>query len=154
MYFLRATVDVVIKPETGMSTPRERLLEELITSCCKSTLLLKLHPHSAFSITLQVENDDGRVCTHFSILCGGSLLPIMFGIHFQLLATMINACCLALLDACVPMATVFAAVSCGYTKGGDVISNLTAQIEEVSGTYFIVYFLLYNGAVFKLFLGM
>ena len=57
----RATLEVTIKPESGLSSPRERLLEELVTSCCKNTVLCELHPHTALSITLQVENDDGLV---------------------------------------------------------------------------------------------
>ena len=44
---------------------------------------------------------------------------------------MINACCLALLDACVPMTTVFAAVTCGYSEDGDLLTDLTPQTEEV-----------------------
>ncbi len=58
----RATLEVTVKPQSGMSSPRERLLEELLTSCCKSTILVHLHPHTAISLTLQVENDDGMVC--------------------------------------------------------------------------------------------
>ena len=61
MQFSRATLEVTIKPESGMSSPRERLLEELVTGCCKNTVLCELHPHTALSITLQVENDDGLV---------------------------------------------------------------------------------------------
>ena len=57
-------------------------------------------------------------------------------IHFQLLSTLINSCCLALLDACVPMTTVFSAVTCAYNKDGELVTDLTPQEEQVSRSSF------------------
>lgn len=59
--FYRATLDVVIKPESGLSSPKERQLEEFICSCCRNVVLTELHPHTAISIVLQVENSAGAV---------------------------------------------------------------------------------------------
>ena len=61
MHACRATVEVVVRPQSGLSSPRERLLEQLVGSCCKASLQSHLHPHTAISIVLQVENNDGAV---------------------------------------------------------------------------------------------
>ena len=68
-FVCRATLEVTVKPQSGMPSPRERFLEEMVTSCCKSTVLSQLHPHTALSLTLQIENDDGMVCLskHYKI---------------------------------------------------------------------------------------
>ena len=65
-----------MKPESGNSGPSERYLEKLITSTCASIIRTDLHPHTAISITLQIENNAGSVssslvlCTHsFNFLC-------------------------------------------------------------------------------------
>ena len=57
----RAVLDVVVKPSSGLSGPRQRQLEQLISGCCGAVIRTKAHPHTAISITLQVENDGGSV---------------------------------------------------------------------------------------------
>ena len=54
-------MEVVVNPESGMSGPRERVQEHLLTSCCEAVLHADLHPHTAISLTLQVERDAGGV---------------------------------------------------------------------------------------------
>ena len=65
MHAYRATLEVVVRPQSGLSSPRERLLEQLVGSCCNAALQSHIHPHTAISLVLQVENDDGAV----SVLC-------------------------------------------------------------------------------------
>ena len=60
--------------------------------------------------------------------------------HFQLLSTLVNCCCLALLDACVPLSTVFSAITCGYTENGQLVTDLSAQQEEVNIDHYSVLF--------------
>ena len=57
----RAVLDVVVKPCSGLSGPRERRLEELVCGCCEAVVRRKVHPHTAISVTLQVENNQGSV---------------------------------------------------------------------------------------------
>ena len=52
---------MVVKPNSGLSTPRQRQLEQLLSGCCAAVIRTKAHPHTAISITLQVENDGGSV---------------------------------------------------------------------------------------------
>ena len=57
----RAALEVVVRPDSGLSSPRQRLLEQLVRSCCHASVQAHLHPHTAISIVLQVENNDGAV---------------------------------------------------------------------------------------------
>lgn len=50
-----------MKPGSGQSGPGERHLEELVSSTCEAMLRTTLHPHTAISITLQIENNAGSV---------------------------------------------------------------------------------------------
>lgn len=57
----RATVEVVVRGETGLPSGRERQLEQLLAGCCTECVMGELHPHTALSITVQVETNDGSV---------------------------------------------------------------------------------------------
>ena len=53
----------------------------------------------------------------------------------QLLSVMVQACCLALLDACVPMTSVFAGVTCAYTNEDKCLLDPTLEQEQVCKLY-------------------
>lgn len=36
---------------------------------------------------------------------------------------MLNACCLALMDACIPLTSTFAATTCGLTERGELVAD-------------------------------
>jgi ribonuclease PH len=62
------------------------------------------------------------------LLCEGKKFNFMF---VQLLSVMVQACCLALLDACVPMMSVFAGVTCAYTDEDKCVLDPTSEQEQV-----------------------
>lgn len=64
----RAVLDVVVKPSSGLSGPRQRQLEQLISGCCGTVVRKKVHPHTAISVTLQVENDGGSVSSRHVVI--------------------------------------------------------------------------------------
>ena len=51
----------------------------------------------------------------------------------QLLSVMVQACCLALIDACIPMTSVFAGVTCAYTDEDKFILDPNVEQEQVCG---------------------
>ena len=63
-----ATLEVIVRGESGPPGPRERLMESFIASCCESTILMDLHPHSAISVTIQILKDQGSVSTIIIII--------------------------------------------------------------------------------------
>ena len=45
---------------------------------------------------------------------------------------MLNACCLGLMDACIPLTSTFSAVSCGLSRdSGELLLDPDRQQEEV-----------------------
>ncbi len=57
----RAVVGVLVKPASGSSGPAERYMESVICSVCETCIRTALHPHTAVSITLQIEHNAGAV---------------------------------------------------------------------------------------------
>lgn len=52
--------------------------------------------------------------------------------NVQLLSVMVQACCLALIDASIPMTSVFAGVTCAYTNDDKFILDPNLEQEQVS----------------------
>lgn len=58
-----------------------------------------------------------------------SFLP---DIVFQLLSCFLNAACMALMDAGLPMSCLFCGVTCAIDRDGQIITDPTAAQEKVS----------------------
>eukprot|EP00658_Telonema_sp_P-2_P032748 TRINITY_DN2416_c0_g1_i2.p1 TRINITY_DN2416_c0_g1~~TRINITY_DN2416_c0_g1_i2.p1 ORF type:complete len:271 (-),score=65.37 TRINITY_DN2416_c0_g1_i2:82-894(-) len=104
--FAEATVEVQYRPISGLAGDRERHYEETIQSVVKAAMVLSAHPRCAFSLTVQVVEDDGAV-----------------------LSAAINAAFLALVDAGAPLRTSFCAASCAC-KGSEIMADPTREEEE------------------------
>ncbi|XP_056622892.1 exosome complex component RRP46 [Triplophysa dalaica] len=105
----RATVEVLIQPKTGLPSVRERAREQCVRETCEAALLLTLHPRSSLTLILQVIHDDG-----------------------SLLSCCLNAACMALMDAGLPMSCLFCGVTCAITKEGQIITDPTTRQEKES----------------------
>ncbi|XP_062860557.1 exosome complex component RRP46 [Trichomycterus rosablanca] len=105
----RATLEVLIQPKVGMSSVREREREQCVRETCEAALLSTLHPRSSFTLILQVVHDDG-----------------------SLLACCLNAACMALMDAGLPMNRLFCGVTCAIDAENRIITDPTAQQEKES----------------------
>ena len=44
-----------MRPASGNSGPKERYLESVVCSVCETCILTSFHPHTAISVTLQIE---------------------------------------------------------------------------------------------------
>ncbi|XP_056334430.1 exosome complex component RRP46 [Danio aesculapii] len=105
----RATVEVLIQPKMGLPSVRERAREQCVRETCEGALLLTLHPRSSLTVILQVVHDDG-----------------------SLLSCCLNAACMALMDAGLPMSRLFCSVTCAISKEGQIITDPTARQEKES----------------------
>ncbi|KAJ8280286.1 hypothetical protein GJAV_G00052760 [Gymnothorax javanicus] len=105
----RATLEVVIQPKVGLSGVKERAREQCVRETCEAALLCTLHPRSSLSLVLQVVHDDG-----------------------SLLSCCLNAACMALMDAGLPMSCLFCGVTCAISSEGHIITDPTAQQEKNS----------------------
>lgn len=102
----RATVEVTLRPKVGLPRCAEKFQERLVRNTCETVILASLYPRSCISVVLQEMQNSG-----------------------SLLACSINASCLALLDAAVPMKYMIAAVSCVIDEHGQTFLDPTLQQE-------------------------
>ncbi|KAM9733909.1 exosome complex component RRP46 [Menidia menidia] len=105
----RATLEVLVQPKVGLPSVRERSQEQCLRESCEAALLLSLHPRSSLSLVLQVLHDDG-----------------------SLLSCLLNAACMALMDAGLPMSRLFCGVSCAIGADGRILTDPTAAQEKES----------------------
>ncbi|XP_072170650.1 exosome complex component RRP46-like [Diadema setosum] len=100
----KATVSVVYKPKVGLAGVREKALERMIRNSCETVILTTLFPRSSVDIIVQEVQDAGA-----------------------LLACSINAACLAMINAGIPMKCTVAASCCMMGKDGDFLADPTKQ---------------------------
>ncbi|XP_076002142.1 exosome complex component RRP46 [Genypterus blacodes] len=105
----RATLEVVVQPKVGLPSVRERSQEQCVRETCEASLLSSLHPRSSLTLILQVLHDDG-----------------------SLLSCFLNAACMALMDAGLPMSCLFCGVTCAIDSEGQTIVDPTATQEKES----------------------
>ena len=103
----RASVDVVYKCKVGQSGCAEKFQERLVCNTCETVILTSLHPRTSINVILQEMQDSG-----------------------SLLASSINAAYLAMLDACIPLKCLVAAVSCIVTDKGELLLDPTKKQES------------------------
>ncbi|XP_062328412.1 exosome complex component RRP46 isoform X1 [Osmerus eperlanus] len=105
----RATLEVVIRPKVGLPSVMERAREQCVRETCEASLLSTLHPRSSLTLVLQVVHDDG-----------------------SLLSCFLNAACMALMDAGLPMSCLFCGVTCAIDTEGQIITDPTSAQEKES----------------------
>ncbi|GLC41772.1 hypothetical protein PLESTM_001238000 [Pleodorina starrii] len=88
----RAVVEVVYKPRAGLQGHEDRSLELEIRGILEGVIPLGMHPRTSIMVVLQVLQEDGSV-----------------------LSCALNAACAALVDAGVPMSSMYASVTCALT---------------------------------------
>ncbi|KAH1181011.1 exosome complex component RRP46-like [Mauremys mutica] len=103
----KATVEVMLKPKVGLPGVFEKNREQLIRKTCEAVILGALHPRTSISIVLQVISDAGA-----------------------LLACCLNAACMGLMDAGLPMKSLFCGVTCALDATGAITLDPTAKQEK------------------------
>ncbi|TFJ99427.1 macrophage-stimulating protein receptor [Platysternon megacephalum] len=103
----KATVEVLLKPKVGLPGVFEKNREQLIRKTCEAVILGALHPRTSISIVLQVISDAGA-----------------------LLACCLNAACMGLMDAGLPMKSLFCGVTCTLDATGAIGLDPTAKQEK------------------------
>lgn len=105
----RATLEVLIQPKVGLPCVRERSQEQCVRETCEASLLSYLHPRSSLTLVLQVVHDDG-----------------------SLVSCLLNAACMALMDAGLPMRCLFCGVTCAINSDNQIITDPSAAQEKES----------------------
>jgi exosome complex component RRP46 len=105
-----ATIEVNIRPGSGVGGPRERWLESVLHSLLRSIVLVHLHPRTLVQITLQVVREPG---VKFSKGRG----------EVAILPTLANVAFLALVDGGLPLDTTMNAALVAVSESGAVVAG-------------------------------
>ncbi|KAH0631513.1 hypothetical protein JD844_005860, partial [Phrynosoma platyrhinos] len=103
----KATLEVLLRPKVGLPGVYERSREQMIKKTCEAVILGALHPRSSITVVLQVITDAG-----------------------SLLASCLNAACMGLMDAGLPMNSLFCGVTCALDADGNITLDPTAKQEK------------------------
>ncbi|KXZ49109.1 hypothetical protein GPECTOR_23g4 [Gonium pectorale] len=109
----RAIVEVVYKPRAGLQSNEDRSLEMEIRGVLEGVIPLGMHPRTSIMVVLQVLQEDG------------SVLPCA-----------LNAACAALVDAGVPMSSMYASVACALTADERLLLDPDAAEEQAAKARF------------------
>ncbi|MXQ96220.1 hypothetical protein E5288_WYG020203 [Bos mutus] len=60
--FNKATLEVILRPKTGLPGVAEKSRERLIRNTCEAVVLGALHPRTSITVVLQVVSDAGSLC--------------------------------------------------------------------------------------------
>jgi len=112
-----ATIEVNIRPGSGIGGPRERWLESVLHSLLRSIVLVHLHPRTLVQVTLQVVREPGIKFTK-----GRGEVAI--------LPTLANAAFLALVDGGLPLETTMNAALVAVNKSGAIVAGPGAKDLE------------------------
>ncbi|KAL0610070.1 Exosome complex component RRP46 [Plecturocebus cupreus] len=105
--FNKATLEVILRPKIGLPGITEKSRERLIRNTCEAVVLGTLHPRTSITVVLQVVSDAG-----------------------SLLACCLNAACMALVDAGIPMRALFCGVTCALDSDGTLVLDPTSKQEK------------------------
>ncbi|XP_013380191.1 exosome complex component RRP46 [Lingula anatina] len=103
----KASVEVVFKMKVGLPGCKEKIQERILRNTCETAIAATLYPRTAIDIVIQEMHNSG-----------------------SFLATCINCVCMAMLDACVDMKYLVAAVTCGLNSEGELILDPTLEQES------------------------
>ncbi|KAM6032834.1 exosome complex component RRP46 [Theristicus caerulescens] len=103
----RAALEVLLRPKVGLPGVTERSREQLLRQTCEAVLLGGLHPRTAITLVLQVLSDAG-----------------------SLLSCCLNAACMGLLDAGLPLSSLFCGVTCALDPNGVIVLDPTTRQEQ------------------------
>ncbi|XP_032063017.1 exosome complex component RRP46 [Aythya fuligula] len=103
----RATLEVLLRPKVGLPGVGERSREQLLRQTCEAVVLGALHPRTAITLVLQVLSDAG-----------------------SLLSCCLNAACMGLLDAGLPLSALFCGVTCALDAQGAIVLDPTTRQEQ------------------------
>lgn len=117
-----ATLELVVRPITGVSTTRETLIEERIFSAISPCILRKLHPRTLIQIVVQILESGEK--------------PIY---NVNEMAASINAAGVALIDAAIPLQGIPVACALAVVENSIVVDPSDYQLQNSQSTHVIAY---------------
>eukprot|EP00088_Acartia_fossae_P011368 TRINITY_DN15744_c0_g1_i1.p1 TRINITY_DN15744_c0_g1~~TRINITY_DN15744_c0_g1_i1.p1 ORF type:complete len:219 (+),score=23.34 TRINITY_DN15744_c0_g1_i1:28-684(+) len=113
----KSSIEVAYRSRNGNSGLQDRKRELFLEKTCESGILAALHPRTAITINIQEMHDDGG-----------------------LLSACVNSAFLSLLDACVSLRFLVAAVTCAVDNEGNLhLDPSKKEMKRASATLVFVF---------------
>lgn len=117
-----ASLELVVRPISGVSTTRETLIEDRIFGAISPCILKKLHPRTLIQIVIQILETGESSYENLKEMSAG-----------------INAVSVALVDAGIPMQGIPVACAIAVVEGSIVADPDQYQLENASSTHIVAY---------------
>lgn len=118
----QASLEIIVRPSTGLSTTREKLLEDKLRSLLQSIIIRYKYPRQLIQIVVQfliIDEPTEYTCNELSAA--------------------INCCYFALIDADIALNSSFASVVSCYNLG-NLINNPPGDVLATSDSHHVVCF--------------
>ncbi|KAG7661470.1 RRP46 [[Candida] subhashii] len=118
----QASLEIIVRPSTGLSTTREKLLEDKLRSLLQSIIIRYKYPRQLIQIVVQfliIDEPTEYTCNELSAA--------------------INCCYFALIDADIALNSSFASVVSCYNSG-NLINNPPGDVLATSDSHHVVCF--------------
>jgi exosome complex component RRP46 len=122
----KAYVEVLYRPKCGIPGVNERYKEKMIRQLCESCLLTTLYPKTQINFQIQEMDDNSGV----SVIKIAVVYRSLHLLSLQILACVINACNIALLNSGLEMKFCIAAVHCVIDNDDNLIVDPEYIIDE------------------------
>ncbi|KAK7533529.1 ribosomal protein S5 domain 2-type protein [Phyllosticta citricarpa] len=125
-----AAIEVNVRPASGVGSPKERHLENLIHSTLRQVILVRNHPRTLIQVTLQVlQVPEGDASDDRSRSSNLSILPAL-----------LEASILALVSASIPLNTTFSSAIVVITPEGQFVTSPSVkQLTSASSTHVLAF---------------
>jgi exosome complex component RRP46 len=125
---VEATLELVVRPVTGLSSTREALLEDRLHGVLSSIILKNLYPRSLIQMVVQIlEPGEGEQNNVLELAAG------------------INSAVVALIDAAIPLHGLIASTAIAISKSNEfIIWPSPEELNEAKSTHCVAYEIIDN----------
>ncbi|KAF3989094.1 hypothetical protein FT663_03765 [Candidozyma haemuli var. vulneris] len=134
----QASLEIVVRPSRGVSSTREKVLEDLLRSVLQSTIIRYRYPRQLIQIVVQFLTTD--VDREGSIVVSGDTAASGGAFTSNELSAALNASYFALVDANVALYNSFASISVAIDSDGKIIENPSLKQLQNSNSHHVVCF--------------
>lgn len=146
----QASLEIIVRPSRGVSSTRERLLEDLLRSVLQLVIVRYMFPRQIFQIVVQFLATD--LDSAGSVIVSGETAVAGADYTANELSCALNCCYFALIDANVPLFNSFAAVSMAVDKEGKYLLLPSLSDLQKSLSHHVVSFDIRDGKASKILL--
>lgn len=146
----QASLEIVVRPSRGLSSTREKVLEDLLRSVLQLVIVRYKFPRQLFQIVVQFLATD--LDSAGSVIVSGETAVVGADYTANELSCALNCCYFALIDANVPLFNSFAAVSMVIDNEGEYLFLPLLSDLQKSASHHVVCFDIRDGKASKILL--